>query len=97
MNGDDSNDFFIGARDESANGSEAGALYLLYGPITESTGLSSSDLKLVGEMPTDYAGTAVATLDLNADGYCDIAIGAYLNDTNQQNAGAVYVLYGTGL
>ena len=97
MNGDDSNDFFIGARDESANGSEAGALYLLYGPVTENVGLSSSDLKLLGEMPTDYAGTALATLDLNADGYCDLAIGAYLNDTNQQNSGSVYVLYGTGL
>ncbi len=97
FNGDGTSDFFIGARGESTAGSETGAVYMLSGPVTQRNTLSSSEFKLLGEMPKDYAGTAVSTMDLDSDGYCDVVIGAYLNDTKQPNSGAVYVLYGTGL
>jgi len=48
------------------------------------------DLCFTESAPEEYFGCAVATGDINGDGYCDVVAADYMKD----NRGAVYVYYG---
>ncbi len=93
-------DVLLGASCESSGGSDAGAAYLVLGPITGNVALSDAELKLTGEDTSDYAGTAVAGAgDVDGDGYDDILVGAYGDDDGDPsggNSGAAYLLFGAG-
>ena len=52
-------------------------------------------IKIVGESTRDFAGKAVAGgFDINGDGFADLIVGAYGNDTGGDRAGAAYVVFG---
>ena len=56
---------------------------------------STADATLTGEATSDQAGRSIANgSDLNGDGFDDLVIGAYGNDTGGNNAGAVYAVHG---
>jgi hypothetical protein len=97
FDGDDALDLFIGAREESSVDDDAGAAYLLQGPVTASIGLESADAKLTGATAGDFTGATLTTLEMNADSFCDLVVGAYLGDYTGTNTGRMYVLYGLGL
>lgn len=88
VNGDGTDDYLIGAPGNDAGGQDAGAAYLIYGPIPASSqsqiDLSNADVKFVGETAGDEAGAAVAGAgDVDDDGDDDLLIGAPGADDNR--------------
>ena len=95
VDGDGADDVLIGGSGEATGGSGAGAVWLVYGPVTGAWSLTDADAKRTGEGAGDSAGRAVAGgVDLDGDGLDDMLVGAYSNDEAGSNAGSAYVLYG---
>lgn len=100
VNDDGIDDVVIGARNNDFSGTDAGAAYLFYGPVTYSgeVSLSNADLKLYGGAAGDKAGrTVIGGEDLDGDGVDDVTIGAPNEDTAGSSAGAAYVFFGSTL
>ncbi|HNC95929.1 MAG TPA: putative metal-binding motif-containing protein, partial [Myxococcota bacterium] len=96
-NGDGSLDLQMGAVGEDAGGTDAGAVYLVLGPLSSGTlymNSSNVDAKIEGDFQSSATGSALSFGDLDADGYEELLIGAV-----ERNAldGALYVLAGGGL
>jgi len=96
-NADGYDDAIVGAwRDDDA-GIDAGAAYLLAGPLAPGT-IGTLDLaaaKLVGESAFDYAGVSVAGAgDVDGDGFDDVLVGAGGRDESGTTAGAAYLVRG---
>jgi hypothetical protein len=95
MNDDGYGDLFVGSPDNSTEGSGSGSAYLLHGPVTVDISMAGADAKIVGSRVGDHVGNAVARVgDVNGDGFQDLAVGAYLEDSGGINAGAVYLMMG---
>jgi hypothetical protein len=92
VNGDGFSDLIVGAYGNDAGGAGAGRAYVYYGgPGADST----PDLTFTGEASTDYFGYSVSTAgDVNGDGFSDLIVGAYLNDSGGASSGRAYVYYG---
>ena len=95
LDGDGFDDVLIGAHNNDEGGGDAGAAYVMYGPVYGTFGLSTADAKLVGEAGGDYAGYATAGAgDVDGDGSPDLLVGAWWNDAGASNGGAAYVVHG---
>ena len=93
VDGDGYEDLLIGAYANDAGGVNAGAAYLVYGPVT-------GDVELVGDAAAfegteqSWAGWAVAGGgDMDGDGLADLAIGA----PTEAGIGAVWIVSGGAL
>ena len=97
-NGDGIGDALIGAYKESTNGSDAGAVYVVYGPLSGNIDLASADLTILGEAGGDQFGRRVNRAgDVDGDGLEDLLLAGYQHDGTDSDAGAVYILQGHGL
>jgi hypothetical protein len=96
VDGDGTPDLLVGANGDTEGGTpNAGAAFLFFGPLTSERELRFADVKLVGEAAEDFAGAWVSgDLDLDGDGYADVAVGANREHTNGVDAGAVYLVHG---
>ena len=96
VNGDGYADFLVGAPDNDAGETNAGAAYLVLGSASPGGGSLSSAMRYTGEAADDEAGTSVAGAgDVNGDGYADFLVGATGNDAGGSNAGAAYLVLGS--
>jgi hypothetical protein len=92
VNGDGYADWIVGAPLNDTGGNDIGRAYVFWGGATPDAG---PDLALPGVAAADEFGHAVGTAgDVNGDGYSDVVVGAYRNDTAGGTAGAAYVFYG---
>jgi hypothetical protein len=99
VNGDGHDDLLATAPETDERTSGGGAGYLMYGPIVEGTYTASriADATIAGTQTNLWLGySAFPVGDIDGDGDADFAIGAPGEDTNGDEAGAVYV-FGSGL
>ena len=94
VDGDGVADLLVGAFGAERHGPFTGAAYVMRGPLVESTGLTHSQGKLVGEEAGDFAGSAVAMGDVDGDGLADLLVGAPGESSGPFAAGAAYVFMG---
>ncbi len=95
FNNDGYDDLLIGALNEDAGGTDAGAAYMVFGPVSGDVGLAGADAKLTGTAAGDQAGKSVAAVgDVDNDGSDDLLIASYKNDDAGANTGAAYLFYG---
>ncbi len=93
--GDGYDDVLVGARGEDSAGTAAGAAYLVNGPIAGTLSLTLADARRTGTNTNDNAGFAlVGGLDLDLDGYDDLLLSAYQDDSGGASAGSVFVCMG---
>jgi hypothetical protein len=92
VNGDGYDDILIGA---PSRGVDAGAVYLLLGPITGTIELDDADYVLTAEGDEHRAGAALAAAgDVDRDGLADILIGA---PGIEDSPGQAYLITGADL
>jgi VCBS repeat-containing protein len=102
VNGDGFADILVATGNDSGGGINAGATYVIFGKsggfgsVINLAGLSAADgFKIQGDVTHDYAGHSVSSAgDVNGDGFADILVGAYGNDSGGDYAGAAYVIFG---
>ena len=99
VDADGYDDVLVGAPGESTIGSEAGAAYLIYGPVS-STALTTADLVFEAPGSPACVGSSVASAgDMDNNGYDDVVIGASCETSAGSDAGAAYLVLtaGTGV
>ena len=81
LNGDGFNDLLIGAPGSDDGGSNAGAAYIVYGPVDSDIELTDqADVTLAGSSDGDDVGTTVSALgDVNGDGTPDFLAAGFDN------------------
>ncbi len=92
--GDGRADLLVGAWKSGVAEVDAGAVYLVLGPITGEMSLGLAEGRAWGQAASDRAGETLAFSDLDGDGLDDIIVGSVYNDGFSNNAGAVYILNG---
>jgi hypothetical protein len=96
VDGDGIDDLLIGADLDNSGGYNAGAAYLVLGPATGTSSLSTAYTKYSGEAVGDYAGVSVAGAgDVDGDGTSDLLIGASGEGSGGSSAGAAYLVLGS--
>jgi len=98
VNGDDYDDFLIGAQRCSDGGTYAGQTYLILGRAkgwSMDSGLSNANASFWGEAKLDSSGFALSDAgDVNGDGFDDFMIGAYVNQEAGIQTGQTYLILG---
>lgn len=90
-NADGYDDVLVAALYNDRGGTDAGAAYLLYGPLTNE-GLGKADAILMGETTSDALYSLAKTpQDLNGDGRPEVVVGAEENDRGGSLSGTGYV------
>lgn len=94
VDGDGQQDLLVSAagREERTEGSA----WVLWGPLTDAS--LAQGLRLDGKDLGDNAGWALSgARDVDQDGFSDVLLGAWGSDTAATDAGAAYLVLGTGM
>lgn len=95
MNGDGLDDFIFSLERNTFGGENAGAVFLLLGPIDADVSLESAYDALWYGAAGSFAGYTMDDLgDITGDGRSDIVIGAYEYDLSAPEGGAAYIVFG---
>ena len=99
LNGDGIVDIAVGAtRDDADNDVDSGALHVIF---MNADGTPKGTIEINGNTANgpslsggDHFGRSIANIgDLNGDGIVDIAVGAYRDDENGTDSGALHVIF----
>ncbi len=95
LDGNGSDEILVGAPKRDSNGTNAGSVYLVMGPITGDLDLSSATAEYVGENEREEAGTSLATIrDADGAGTPGVIIGGPYNETYAEDAGVAWIVAG---
>ncbi len=94
MNGDGLGDVAVGAPGHDGGGADAGAAYVVYGPVGGDLELVSAHAVLLGAGGAEAGSGLSAAGDVNGDGHADLLVGAWKDSTHSSEAGAAYLLLG---
>ncbi|MCK6526528.1 hypothetical protein L6R50_02900 [Myxococcota bacterium] len=95
LDGDGASDLLVATPYHDAGGSDAGAVYVVYGPVSGSANLAFADARLLGDEALAYAGYSIASGgDVDGDGHDDVLVGAPGQDGVGVDAGAAFLLRG---
>lgn len=100
MNGDGVADYLVGATGNDQNGTNAGAVYVVWGGASSGVNLSSvaagtGGFKILGAKSNDAVGSVIGTVkDMNGDGIDEILIGSPDSGSGKIKPGVVYVVFG---
>jgi hypothetical protein len=103
INGDGYDDIVVGAPFVNPRGGyKPGKTYVIFGSVHPQTSIdlssTSADMTIYGDASYDMCGLAVASGDINGDGYKDIIIGAsHADPPGGTRAGKTYVIFGSDL
>jgi len=98
LDGDGVDDLIVTAFYDDTAARNAGAAYLIYGPLSAGATLDLSDARLLGEAEDDRLGGAAAGGgDADGDGAQDLLLGAHLSDRGATDGGAAYLFRGGGI
>ncbi|MES2642266.1 MAG: MopE-related protein [Myxococcota bacterium] len=94
IDGDGIDDVVIGAPGaDNGDVVDAGAAYVVYGPVTGTIPLYTADLKLVGGVESEGVGTRIRIPgDVDGDGIDDLLLGAPYGGPEGYARGAVYLV-----
>ncbi len=91
LNGDGIADLLVGASGEASAGEDGGAVYAVFGPVSGAMSLADAAARVTPEAAGSLLGRRGATAgpgDLDGDGYGDLLLGSYADDSAGSNAGA---------
>ena len=102
VNGDGFDDVIIGAYRADLNGIRSGSSYVVFGKASGFEAVMNvSDLvgrngfRLDGAHAYDFSGQSVSGAgDVNGDGFDDLLVGAPATDSNGENSGSSYIIFG---
>lgn len=96
LNGDGIDDLLMNAFGDNSGGTDAGASYVFYGPVTDrgALGLASADVAVIAEedvrLGIDFAGAG----DLDGDGLGDLVLGGMRSSGPHNKNGTTFILHG---
>ena len=90
VNNDGFDDVLVGARSNDTPGIQAGRAYLFYGPLAGDLAALDADCIISGEPFYEVGWSLTGPGDLDADGFDDLLIGAWMAGLN----GKAFVFYG---
>ena len=96
LHGNGFDDLLVTAKEEDDGGEQAGAVYVVFGPL-EGEGVidDHAAATFLGEAPDDYAGLDVdGGVDVDGDGLLYFVTGAWTNDRGGNYAGVTYLISG---
>ena len=97
VDGDGISDYILGSDEHDGAASNAGAVFVIYGPVSGTVSADDADHLLLGESQYDNAGRGVEMVgDVNADGLADALVGARGVDIvgNGSRNGQAYLVLG---
>jgi hypothetical protein len=95
LDGDAVGDLLVGADGFDQPYVNSGRTYVVLGPVSGTHDLGDAPAWYTGPIAHAHTGAALdAAGDVDADGYSDFLIGAFLDSSAATNAGAVYVVRG---
>lgn len=90
-------DLLFGVPDADTGATDGGAAYLIHGPATGAHELEEADASFYDNEAESRVGYSVAGAgDVDGDGLPDLLIGAFGDDDAARDAGAAYLLLGSG-
>lgn len=101
LNGDGKMDVIVGAPGNDAGGTDAGAVYVVWGKSSASAvslsniAAGTGGFKIVGADNNDVVGSSIGTVsDMNGDGKAEILIGVPEGGSGGSKSGLAYVVFG---
>jgi len=95
LDGDGLDDLLAVSTGQDAVSSDAGAVYIVRGPISETIDLATADVVRFGIGWNEWFGTDAAAGDLDGDGIGDLVIASYgAQDDNMDPTGGAFVDFG---